>query len=289
MEDKIKITRQELNGVRSYVCEKDGINYQGTSVTTFLDKFKDDSWKARWHNSLVKNVENADFYTQEDLQDTIQEKANVITKVATDHGTYQHELVEKYLLGKSDIDSIEQLELRQFLNMTKPIISPHFKHAHELPIFYADDLIQIGGTLDSLLNVNCNHLFDKETEFELANERRNFIIDWKFPQKPKYGDDNLGYMVQLAIYRLGLKFSYDLQFDDALIVMTPKFSNPKTGKLCKMIYLYYLDKRSLDYFSQQFFLMVEAYNEGSCWLFDWNGFKADAKSGGYLAKRLYLK
>lgn len=284
----MQITRIEENGKRFYIYEKDDLKLKGLSVTSFIDLFKDNSWKQGWLNRLAKNVEDAEFYSTKDLKILAQNEADKITKVATDHGTHYHETVEKYRLGKCTIDEIQSEQLRRFLNISKPVKHNDTETKPELPIFYADKQIQIGGTLDDLLNLNCNKLYDKETDFELANERRNFIIDWKFPQYPKYSESNLGYMVQLAIYRLGLKFSYGLEIDDAMIVMTPKFTSNKKTKLCDVIYLYYLDEQSLDYFSQQFFKMVDAFNSGDCSKFNWFNFSKETKSNNFLAKRVYL-
>ena len=64
----MQIKRIEENGKRFYIYEKNYLKLKGLSVTSFIDLFKDNSWKQGWLNRLAKNIEDAEFYNAKDLE-----------------------------------------------------------------------------------------------------------------------------------------------------------------------------------------------------------------------------
>jgi len=288
----MQITRVDENGSRHYVCDvPNDKTYKGVSATTFVDLFVDKNWKTNWINDLVKKIPDAEFYNKSELFKIATKQADKITSDSQKYGNLKHAMVEKHLIEKVDNPSLtadipDETQLSSFLNLSRPLEWLFFDTpkniAVELKVFYNQDTFSIGGTLDSCLKIDTTKIKDLQ---HIKDE--TFIVDWKFPTKPKYQKDVVNYMLQLAIYREALHWSYDYYLTNAIIAMSPK-QNAKKTKNIDELYLYYLDEEKLNYFTNVFTHMITLYLDDEVDRFNWKRFVEDTKSLGMLAERIYL-
>ena len=288
----MKITRVDENGSRHYVCDvPNDKTYKGISITSFINLFTDKSWYDGWINGIIAKIPDVEFYNRSELIQMANRQANEITLNSQTYGTSKHAMVEKYLIEKVDNPSLiadipDETHLSSFLNLSRPLEWLFFDTpkniAVELKVFYNQDAFSIGGTLDSCLKIDTTKIKDLQ---HIKDE--TFIVDWKFPTKPKYQKDVANYMLQLAIYREALHWSYDYYLTNAIIAMSPK-QNAKKTKYIDELYLYYLDEEKLNYFTNVFTHMIMLYLDDEVDKFNWKRFVEDTKSLGMLAERIYL-
>lgn len=267
-----------------------GLGFTGESVTTLISAFEDKSWMDRWYLSLGRKhfeelgVEESDYDT---LIAAGKPYAEKVSSEAATHGTNQHEVAEFLLRDKptsqaklSDIDL--PLSLKTFLyDCITPYNHDSFPNGIgcEVPIMFEKGGHAVGGTTDLICSFSANAK-DYDTGEILNFDKLLCVGDYKFPKKPKYNRDNIKYFIQLATYRAGIKFTYGIDIDDALLIVSPRST--------KMLYLWWFDKDVLDFYYQTFLEMLFIYNHNLIELFDWNEFVSKVVSEKRFGKRLVL-
>jgi len=248
---------------------------KGKSVTSFIGMFQDYSWKDYWYKSLIAKIPDQFLYTDDQLLDMAKSAAQRVSDEASVCGTARHKEIEKLLLAKTDTFLLND-SILEFVEFVKPYADLD-RDPIELPVFLEKPGINLGGTLDALLEVDAK-VFKNKSENQLA------IVDWKFPKKYKSPSMTANYFLQLSIYREAVKHTYDLQVDTALLVMSPTNEDK--------VYIRVLEKNDLDYYSSVFSTMIDHYNEDTVSEFNWNDFSkglTSLKKVGYLSNVQHSK
>jgi hypothetical protein len=251
-----------------------GLGVTGESVTTLIGAFEDKAWMERWHLSLGKK-----HFTELEVDETDPEvliaagkpyAEQICTEAAT-HGTNQHEIAEFLLRNKpaseadlSDVDLPDSL--KTFLhNCITPYRHEGFPDGIgcEVPIMFEKGGNAVGGTTDLICNFSAQ-VKDYDTKEKLTFDNLLCVGDYKFPKKPKYNRDNIKYFIQLATYRAGIKYTYGVDIDNALLIISPRSA--------KMLYLWLFEKDILDFYHETFLEMLFLYNHNLTHLFKWNEF-----------------
>lgn len=283
------IDRVEEKGLRHYVAKFKNKEYKGISATTLVGLFDPKLWLKPWVRRLgeqaLENVDTSSFSTEE-LETEVTRLGEIATnKVITDAstlGTAWHTKVEDYLVGKP-VDLSPKPELNTFLKYVKVYKHKDFPDGigSEVPLLYTDaNGYCVGGTTDAVFTFKTTDLEVYKTKEKLVEEKILVVADWKFPSKPKYADNCLGYFIQLAIYRASLKFTYNVKLNNALLVISPH----STDKL----YLTLLDETTLDYYFDVFEKMLWLYNNDLVSLFNWDDFAKETKEQNLHGTRLVL-
>lgn len=289
---EVRVERVEENGNRFYQGVVKGRKLKGTSVTTIIGKFEDKSWLERWWYNLGKEFANPN-HSHEDILTIGKELASRVSNEASSHGTSQHEQAEFMLSKVEGYQTPSQTtlpdELAQFLhNEVTPYPHPGFPNGIgcEVPILYEKYNNVVGGTTDLVGEVKLDNLYfhdDKQRVSEVLNTDKILVVgDYKFPKKPKYDRDNIKYFLQLPAYGVGLKYTYDLDVNYGLLIISPRTNNK--------LYLWLFEKNVLDYYHRVFDEMLYLYSTDNCELFSWNSFADKAlKEDGAKGRRLVYR
>lgn len=269
-----------------------GLGLAGDRVTNVIGAFVDTSWLERWRYNLGKKhfenlgVEENDY---ELLVATGKPYADEICKEASDHGTGLHEVAEFLLRDKqaseANLSAVElPLSLKTFLY---ECIEPHQNIGYpggvgcEVPIMFEKGGNSVGGTTDLICNFSTKNVYDYDTKKKLKEETLLCVGDYKFPKKPKYNRDNIKYFIQLATYRAGIKFTYDIDINHAILIIAPRST--------EMLYLWLFEKDVLDFYYETFLEMLFLYNNQLTHLFDWKDFVESVVEKNMFGKRIYHK
>jgi hypothetical protein len=252
-----------------------GLGLKGESVTTLIGAFEDKSWMERWHLSLGRK-HFAELGEEESDPELLiaagKPYADEICLEASSHGTNQHEIAEFLLRDKAIAKSYSKavnlpLSLRNFLiECIDPYQHDEFpdKIGCEVPIMFEKGGHCVGGTTDLICNFSTKNIYDYDTGDKLNIDNLLCVGDYKFPKKPKYNRDNVKYFIQLATYRAGIKFTYDVDIDNALLIVSPRST--------ETLYLWLFEKEVLDFYYETFLEMLFLYNHNLTHLFHWDEF-----------------
>lgn len=290
---KPTIERVEENSSRFYQGVVNGKKLKGVSVTTIIGKFEDKTWLKKWWYNLGKELCDPND-TYENILEIGKKIGNKVSNEASSHGTSQHEQAEFMLSKVSGYETPSKTtlpeELARFLhNEVTPYSHPAFPNGIgcEVPILYEKYNNVVGGTTDLVSEVKLDNLYfydDKQRVSEVLQTDKIVVVgDYKFPKKPKYDSDNVKYFLQLPAYGVGLKYTYDLDVDYGLLIISPRSNNK--------LYLWLFEKEVLDYYHRVFDEMLYLYSTNNCELFSWNSFVDKAlKEDCMKGKRLeYVK
>lgn len=270
-----------------------GLGVTGESVTTLISAFEDKTWLERWRRSLgIKHFEKLGEPLPDDDEAIIaagKPYADEICTEAATHGTNQHEVAEFILRDKpttvAELSEIDlPLALKAFLF---DAVVPH-KHEEypdqigcEVPIMFEKGGNAVGGTTDLICELVLDNLYDHDTKKPLGTGKLLCVGDYKFPKKPKYNRDNVKYFVQLATYRAGIKYTYDVDIDNAVLIISPRST--------KTLYLWLFDKEVLDYYENTFFELLFLYNNNLTHLFKWEDFVNSSIQNKMVGRRITHK
>ena len=296
----LQLERTIENDTRHYTGHLNGVHHYGISATSLVSKFDPKPWYLPWLRKLGGEVipEWVSFnLSGDELEEEILRlgriEAEKVSDKAAKLGTSWHEQVEHYLNHQNCTNTNweelfeEKPELFKFLQQVDIYQHSEF-FGSEIPLIYKDECgYCVGGTADVLFTVNLGDFaIYKESETKLPQQFLA-IGDWKFPSNPKYAGSCLHYFVQLAIYRASLKYTYDIEVNDALLVQSPNYN--KDGTPYKKLFLFWLDKEMLDYYEWIFKKMLWLYNHDLVFEFNWAEFVEETKAKNLQGKRLVFK
>lgn len=178
------LDRITIDGLRYYLVEGGGEPQKFvsvTSVTSHYNKEKFASWRKR----------------------VGEEKANRITKAATDRGTAMHALNEKYLLNSlgNELEESDPLP-RLLFNVIKPALNK-IDNIYALESSMYSAYLSIAGTVDCIA----------EYDGVLS------VIDFKTSEQPKPRDWIENYFVQAAAYAFMFKELTGKEPEQLVIIM----------------------------------------------------------------------
>ena len=177
-----KLERETIDGVRYYKIpgEEELKRFVSvTSVTSHYNKEKFADWRRR----------------------VGEEKANKITKSATDRGTKMHSLIESYLMNE-DLPSADPLPKFLFDVAKSELDKIDNILAIERSMY--SDYFHIAGTVDTIAN------YDGKLS----------VIDYKSSEKPKPISWIENYFVQIAAYAFMLKELTGKEVEQLVIIMS---------------------------------------------------------------------
>lgn len=168
----------------------DGKAYE--SVSTFLGRHSDTTWIKAWRETIGD------------------EKADLISKKATDRGTSLHKCMEDYLVNSDDIPEISRRshlfrQLKPSVDMQVGIV-----YAQECRVF--SDRLKKAGTLDLLAQW----------------KKKNSVIDWKTSTRIKNEKDAHGYLLQGTMYSIMVQELSGFVADQIVIVIATEASTKPT-------------------------------------------------------------
>lgn len=226
------------------------------SVSTIIRKFEVSEYLEKWKQTVGESAAKAKG-----------EKSAL-------RGTRVHNAILNAFRGKAyplDDNEIDYFTtVVPFLSKVKPVLM-------EQAIIWQKDpvsaLYGFGGTPDILGEVSLSNFYHADKTLlssDLGTTR--LLMDYKTWAKPKYSQSLLSCCLQISAYTAGVNqcsnahVSY--RSNQGLIVgITPK-----------TLYLYYLDADKINWYWEQFKLMVEAYHDKSATIhFNWKTFSFAAQ------------
>lgn len=285
----VQVERVEKDGNRYYQGIVKGRKLKGTSVTTIIGKFEDNTYLERWWYNLGKDLADPN----DNREDIIKIGQNVASNEPATFGTSQHTQAEFMLRKVKGYETPSQTslpdELGKFLyHEVTPYFHPAFPHQTgcEVLMLYEKYDNVVGGTTDLVGEIKLDKLYfydGKQRVSDVLNTDKILVVgDYKFPKKPKYDRDNVKYFIQLPAYGAGLKYTYNLDVDYGLLIVNPRTNNK--------LYLWLFEKNILDYYHRVFDEMLYLYSTNNCELFSWNTFVDKAlKEDGAKGRRVVYK
>lgn len=150
--------------------------------------------------SVLGHVKNDDLVKWKAAVGEIE--AQKISSRATRYGTTIHNLAEKYMLNTLHINEVSFLHLKDFM-ILKNVLDKHVNNivAIELPMY--SDYLKSAGTIDLVAE------FDNTLS----------IIDFKTSKERKHEQDIENYFKQISAYAYMMNEMFDLNINDAVIIM----------------------------------------------------------------------
>ena len=211
-----KSSRAYHNGQRLYDVNSEKL----PSVTTILNATKTEEQKAsleRWRNRVGKK------------------EAELISKEATTRGSAMHDFIEKFILGKLNLDLLGDNSRERL--MADQIIEHGLRNylseawGVEATLYYPG---KYAGSAD-LLGIYDNH---------------QTIIDFKQSNKPRKDEFNHDYYLQLAAYSLAHDTVYGTNINQGVILVCTKDL---------MFQRFIIDSEKLKDYQKKFLERVEQY------------------------------
>jgi len=184
--DSVELKRINVNGKRLYLTES-GDRYP--SVTTVLSYFSRKGI-AKWRER-VGNKE-----------------ANKISTQASGFGTSVHNIAEKYTLGILDPKEENPIALSSFRTI-QPHLDDNVDKIYGVETRMYSDELKTAGTADLI----CRY------------DSKNTILDFKTSRKRKTHSQVKTYFMQCAAYAIMVKERYDVDIEQAVILMAVREDN----------------------------------------------------------------
>jgi len=183
---KLNVEKIDSPNGRTYLTPE-GNSYE--SVTTWLGRIGDKEWLEEWRNNVGHD------------------KAEKITKRASERGTRLHENIEKLLLNES-VNPSGILDRSLYIPFEKCMRNNvNNIRALEYPLY--SDVLRLAGTIDLCAEWN------KETS----------TIDFKTARARRSKEDITNYFLQATIYAIMLAERYEIRADKLIIVIALDYEN----------------------------------------------------------------
>lgn len=184
--ESIDLKRVNEDGKRLYLTET-GEKYP--SVTTVLSYFSRKGIAA-WRKRVGH------------------ETANKISTQAAGFGTAMHDIAEKYILGTLVEKEANPIALSSFRTI-QPYLDDNVDKIYGVELRMYSHELQTAGTADLI----CRY------------EGKNTLLDFKTSRKRKTRDDIYSYFIQCAAYAVMVKERYDMDIEQAVILMAIRDDN----------------------------------------------------------------
>ena len=184
--DSVELKRINVNGKRLYLTES-GDRYP--SVTTVLSYFSRKGI-AKWRER-VGNKE-----------------ANKISTQASGFGTSMHDIAEKYTLGTLVEKEANPIALSSFRTI-QPYLDENVDKIYGIELRMYSHELKTAGTADLI----CRYA------------GKNTLLDFKTSRRRKTRDDITTYFMQCAAYAIMVKERYDVDIEQAVILMAVREDN----------------------------------------------------------------
>lgn len=185
--ESTELNRVHEEGKRLYVTEN-GDKYP--SVTTVLSYFSRQGI-AKWRERVGH------------------EEANKISTQAATFGTAVHDIAEKYTLGELDVKKANPIALASFRTI-QPYLDQNVDEIYGIELRMYSDELRVAGTSDLICRYN----------------GKNTLLDFKTSRRRKTKEQIKSYFMQCAVYAIMAKERYDIDIEQAVILMAVKDDEP---------------------------------------------------------------